>query len=257
MSNIYEALQQAQQERKLMETPPSSVTKANDLPLAPVSSQEATFSGDVGCTIEKEMIGLYQSIEGILPDCQAKALQFIGSQTGEGVSTIAREFAITAAKRLGKKVLILDAACHNSIQHLYFEISHRYSWKEALSNGDLVESACYHAGVTNLYLSPISAGSTSKQQAYFEQANAELFSELKKEFDLIVVDSAPASVSAASMAMARYVDGVILVIEAERTRWQVASKVRDTIRKSGGKICGVVLNKRRFYIPEKIYKWLC
>ncbi len=256
MSNIYEALQQAQQERKLMETPPSSVAKTNKQPLAPVPCLEATFSGDVGLTIEKEMIGLYHNIEGILPDCPAKALQFIGSQRGEGVSTVAREFAITAAKRLGKKVLILDAACHNPVQHLYFEISHKYSWKEVLSNGDLVESACYHAGVTNLYLAPIFADTAAKQQAYLEQANTELFNELKKEFDLIVVDSAPASVSAESMTMARNVDGLILVIEAERTRWQVAANARDTIQKNGGKVCGVVLNKRRYHIPDKIYKWL-
>lgn len=257
MSNIYEALQQAQQERKLMETPPSSVAMTNEQPFATVSCLEATSSGVVSLTIEKEMIGLYQNIEGILPDCPVKAIQFIGSQTGEGVSTVAREFAITAAKRFGKKVLILDAACHNPIQHRYFEISHQYSWKEALSNGDLVESACYHAGVTNLYLAPISADTTSKQRAYSEPANIELFNNLKREFDLIVVDSAPVSVSTESMAMARNVDGVILVIEAERTRWQVAAKVRDHIQKSGGKICGVVLNKRRFYIPDKIYKWLC
>jgi protein-tyrosine kinase len=36
----------------------------------------------------------------------------------------------------------------------------------------------------------------------------------------------------------------------------VAETVRDKIKRSGGKILGLVLNKRRYYIPEWIYKRL-
>jgi Mrp family chromosome partitioning ATPase len=52
------------------------------------------------------------------------------------------------------------------------------------------------------------------------------------------------------------VDGVVLVVEAEKTRWPVAENVRDKIKGSGGNILGIVLNKRRYYIPEWVYKKL-
>ena len=48
-------------------------------------------------------------------------------------------------------------------------------------------------------------------------------------------------------------DGVVLVLEAEKTRWQVADKARESIENHGGKVLGVVLNKRRYYIPDFIY----
>jgi Mrp family chromosome partitioning ATPase len=52
------------------------------------------------------------------------------------------------------------------------------------------------------------------------------------------------------------VDGVVLVVEAEKTRWPVAETVRDKIKNSGGNILGIVLNKRRYYIPDWIYNKL-
>jgi len=52
------------------------------------------------------------------------------------------------------------------------------------------------------------------------------------------------------------VDGVILVVEAEKTKWRTARHVRAQIERVGGKILGIVFNKRRYYIPQSIYKYL-
>ena len=57
-------------------------------------------------------------------------------------------------------------------------------------------------------------------------------------------------------ALVSQVDGVILVVEAEKTRWQVALSAKEKIIKSGGTILGTVFNKRKYYIPEYIYKYL-
>jgi Mrp family chromosome partitioning ATPase len=46
------------------------------------------------------------------------------------------------------------------------------------------------------------------------------------------------------------------VLEAEKTRWPVAENTKQMIEKNGGKVLGVVLNKRQFYIPDFIYRRL-
>ena len=51
-------------------------------------------------------------------------------------------------------------------------------------------------------------------------------------------------------------DGVVIVIEAGKTREQVAVRAKKELEEAGGKVLGVVLNKRKFYIPEWIYKRL-
>ena len=58
------------------------------------------------------------------------------------------------------------------------------------------------------------------------------------------------------LAVSSQVDGVILVVEAERTRWPVAASVKESIERGGGRLLGVVFNKRRHYIPAFIYRRL-
>ena len=46
------------------------------------------------------------------------------------------------------------------------------------------------------------------------------------------------------------------MVEAERTRRQVVENVKNKIARNGGNIIGVVFNKRKYYIPEFIYRRL-
>jgi Mrp family chromosome partitioning ATPase len=52
------------------------------------------------------------------------------------------------------------------------------------------------------------------------------------------------------------VDGVLLVLEAGKTRRHVAIRAKKELEEAGGKLLGVVLNKRRYHIPERVYKRL-
>jgi Mrp family chromosome partitioning ATPase len=79
---------------------------------------------------------------------------------------------------------------------------------------------------------------------------------LRQRFDLILIDSPPATTSSDGLAISSKVDGIVLVVEAEKTRWPVTENVKERITKSGGNILGIVLNKRKYYIPEFIYKRL-
>jgi Mrp family chromosome partitioning ATPase len=252
MSNIYEALRQAQQEKKT-ETPLIALPEdpAERIPRSAVHiHRETRFN------VETELHDLYQNISGLLPDTSGKIIQFIGSREGEGVSTIVREFAREAAARFNRRVLILDAAHRNPTQHLHFNIKGNFGWRDVLGSGDPLRKACYQAGNDNLFLSPTSPAPTLTPRIHDHAAAVRLFNELKQAFDLIVIDSSPATTSPDSVAMTRFADGVILVLEAEKTRWQVVESVKNRIIKNGGNILGVIFNKRRFYIPESIYSRL-
>jgi protein-tyrosine kinase len=64
------------------------------------------------------------------------------------------------------------------------------------------------------------------------------------------------SASPDGIAIARRVDGVVLVLEAEKTRGPVAENLKERIQKNGGNLLGIIFNKRRHYIPEFLYKRL-
>jgi Mrp family chromosome partitioning ATPase len=70
----------------------------------------------------------------------------------------------------------------------------------------------------------------------------------------VVFDSAPFGAVAESLSLALVTSGVVLVVEAARTARDSASELIDDLRDSGVRMLGAVLNKRKLYVPEWIYR---
>jgi Mrp family chromosome partitioning ATPase len=261
MSNIYEALELAERERATTNGPNLQVVPGTKGAQAGSISNSADKTGNkvmhpVSLDMEEEMVCLDQNIDLLLPDTPKKSILFVGPQGGEGVSTIVREFANMAVSRYEKRALIMDTAHHNPSQHIYYNLKSEFGWKEAMGNGKPAESACHEAGNNRLFLSPISMQPVLPPQIRNHAAAASFLGELKQKFDLLLIDASPVDISPDSISIARHTDGVVLVIEAERTRWQVIEHLRNKVVRNGGKVLGIILNKRKYHIPESIYRRL-
>ena len=79
---------------------------------------------------------------------------------------------------------------------------------------------------------------------------------LLRAADLVILDAPPVLASPVCLGLAPTVDGVILLVEAERTRQAVAEAARDALQACGANLLGVVLNKRRFAVPAALYRRL-
>ena len=185
MSNIYEALEQAQREKS-----------GSELPIPGLLPEKSTCTGENFCNknpfkrkrpeivpdlaMDAEMFSLYQNIEYLLPETPEKTILFMGLQGGEGVSTIVRDFARMAAARLDKSVLIMDAAHHNPSQHLYFDIKGGAGWKDIMGKGEPVDKACHQSGNSKLFLAPISPQHALTPHVYDHPAATGFLEELKK-----------------------------------------------------------------------------
>jgi len=245
MSKIFEALEHSAREKRGW--------KRKSGVIIPVRYPLNTYKLD----IEDEMINLYQSIDSLLSYAPKKVIQFIGSREGEGTSTIVREFARISARKFDKTVFLLDADSQKPSQHISFNIKPEYGLEDILDNNIPLERALYKANETaNLFVGLLSVDSASNAQVFNSARLDYLWEQLRQRFDLILVDSPPATLSPDGSAISQRVDGTVLVLEAEKTRWPVAESVKDKVTNNGGKILGVILNKRQYYIPEFIYKKL-
>ena len=238
MAKIYEALENAQIEQ-LSRLPEISAPRSGVFP-SPLVMEEG--------------IRVYQNLATLLRDATKKVILFIGSREGEGTSTVVREFARVSARKFDKKVLLLDADQYHPSQHLFFDIQPEWGWQEVLRDQQPIDKALYQIGDTRLSISPSSQYSASNPENLNSLLIDIFWKKLRQRFDLILVDSPPATTSPDGLAMCSKVDGIILVVEAEKTRWPVAENTKNRILNSGGKILGIVLNKRRYYIPDWIYK---
>jgi Mrp family chromosome partitioning ATPase len=77
---------------------------------------------------------------------------------------------------------------------------------------------------------------------------------MSKQYDYVVLDGPPIDEAPESIALSSKVDGVILVIDASRTRGKIALRAKKRIEESGGRLLGAVLNRRRYYVPDWLYR---
>lgn len=204
---------------------------------------------------EEEMAGLYYSIGSLLSGVENKMIQFIGSHMGEGTTTLVREFARVCAVTFGRAVLLLDAASSEPPKNLTVT-DQEENLLSFIKNGIPMEKPFGEDSGYRLSVCTTSNLKIALPVLFSSSHIGRFIDNLKQQFDLILVDSSPMSLSPDAVAIASKVDGVILVVEAEKTRWPVVESVKETLIKAGGNILGVILNKQRYYIPSFIYKRL-
>lgn len=248
MSRIYDALERAREEGRTVAEPlsPPSVS----LPVSPEK-------GAADLDMEQEMLTLYHMITATLPQIDHPTILFIGSRSNEGTSTITRELAKVVSLRLDKKVLLIDFDRSRPEHHVYANLKPEAAASEGDGNKeDLVRETLCRVEESSLYVMPLFLRTMATPRTLESAKGSGFWDPIRDQFDLVLVDGPPATTFPDGPGLASQVDGVILVVEAEKTRWQVALSVKEKIVKSGGSLLGVVFNKRRQYIPEFIYRHL-
>jgi len=264
MSKIYDALQIAHGERL------SEAKELND-GLTISSSKELTNESSVPSAPpltgfehfplprfyeEVELLALAQNIAARLPNPDQNVIQFIGSRPGEGTSTLIREFALTAARHSNKPVLLVEADFHKPSQNQAFSIETKPPLEHVLKEGKALDGVISQVEETNLFLASLSS---KVQRSLTERSffgSTDMWKIAREQFSLILIDSSPASVTADSLAICETVNGVVLVVEAEKTRSAVVQNVKKQILMREGNLLGIVFTKRKFHIPKSIYKFL-
>jgi len=80
--------------------------------------------------------------------------------------------------------------------------------------------------------------------------------ELRREFDFAVIHAAPVSDPAGVSVLAHLTDGLVLALDAHRTRRATAQRIRQQLLATNVRLLGVILRDRTFPIPEGLYRRL-
>jgi polysaccharide biosynthesis transport protein len=79
---------------------------------------------------------------------------------------------------------------------------------------------------------------------------------LRSEFAHTIIDCPALEESGDLFSVAPFVDGVIVVVEANRTRREQPNHAEQSIVAAGGKLLGYILNKRTYEVPQWLYRRL-
>ena len=108
----------------------------------------------------------------------------------------------------------------------------------------------------NLWLLRSSDFSLSCAQGYSHSSFRERLSDLRREFDCTVIHAPAIGASTETASLGHWADGVVLVINAQRTRRIAAQHARDVLQAADARLIGVVLSQREFPIPQGLYRRL-
>lgn len=255
MSKIYEALRR--HELNPVSVPvPVQPPEPEEVNVAPPPSSELA---DDLLVSNRDMQTLYRSVEALISEIQGGVtIMFSSAHRGEGKTTVCGGFAATLAQNFGKSVLILDGDRDHALTRR-FGSSHRNATVASLAKSPeaVLQGATRFGARASIAVVPIASlvGLANADSSELDLI-AGVKNELTKTFDYILIDAPSIADVSWSPAIGRIADGVILIIEAERTRWPVAMNAKQEFENSGARVFGVFLNKRRFHIPNRVYRYL-
>jgi capsular exopolysaccharide synthesis family protein len=178
----------------------------------------------------------------------------------EGKSTVAANLAILEAKA-GKRVVLIDANLCHPYLHQFFGLHNTSGLSTFLAQaGASVQPPLQNGPYNNIKILP--AGSLPLQDdsptiqippaGCLPSTAAELLGSprmvdlvalLRRQADVVIIDSAPICPTPDTLLLQRAVDGTVLVMDARRTGMKALGDAVSALQHASGTLLGVVLNK--------------
>jgi succinoglycan biosynthesis transport protein ExoP len=183
------------------------------------------------------------NLQFITDDQPVKSLVMVSPNLGEGKSfTVANLGVIMAQADL--KTIIVDADLRQPTQHHLFQVSAQPGLAELLREPTLeVSKHLRKTRLENLQILTSGAGSLKSTELLGSQRMQQLLDSLTELADVVIIDSPPALALADAAILSNKADGVVLIIEAGRTRRDETLHVIASLQQAKANLLGVVLNR--------------
>lgn len=185
---------------------------------------------------------LRTNIQFSRPDIDIKTVLMTSAGPGEGKTITAANLAITMAQS-GKRTLLLDCDLRRPTAHRTVGVHRDPGLVEILFDKFTFDSSQFATEIDDLYMIP--SGSTVPNPAELMGSNKmkEFLTQLRDEFDYIVVDSPPINAVTDAVLLSRLVDGTLIVVSANETDWHSLDRALETLYGVDAYVIGTILNK--------------
>jgi capsular exopolysaccharide synthesis family protein len=261
MGKISDALEKhgAEREQNRVEIKSDSAITPKASPQPKRTSKRSSKGAVKSYAVKSDLSG-YEDILTRLhtqhPGESIKTIMFTGATHGGGATTTAVNFAKTLVRDHQVKVLLIDANMRTPNLRELFDIKTDEGLTDIVLDNNakpykvinLDPSYLFVLATGGNYVGPVGLFESERFDAFLEN--------VREEFDYVILDSAPLPSFAEARVLCEKVDGVVLVVESGKLRRHVALRAKKELEDAGAQILGVVLNKRKYHIPEWLYKRL-
>jgi len=160
----------------------------------------------------------------------------------EGKTTTAANLAVVMAQA-GKRVVLVDADLRRPAVHKMFDLPNHHGVTDALRKSPAALNGYLHATqVKNLQVLTSGPLPPNPQELLGSQRMQDLLQEIEQVADLVVIDTAAALPVADVNVLAARTDGVLMVVNAGKTRRAALHQAAANLRRVGGNVLGIVFN---------------
>ena len=171
-----------------------------------------------------------------------KSIVITSTIASEGKSTTISNLGVVLAQA-GYKTLILDCDFRKPFLHKIFKLRN-IGLTNCITSGETVEDFIQESNVEkNLFVLTSGVIPPNPSEILGSKEMESLIRALEQRFDYVLIDMPPVMPVTDTLVLAGKVDGVIVVVEAERISPVSAKEMKDRLVKNGANILGVILNK--------------
>ena len=185
---------------------------------------------------------------------QPKVVAFSAVDRQAGCSWVCAKVAELLATLTQNLVCIVDGNFLHPSLHERFGTDASPGLADAMRQAHQIEQFVARTPTNRLWIMP--AGSSQVASTGFVDPSRmrTRLSELREEFDFVLVDAPAMSVSSDAVVLGSLVEGVVLVIASNATRRDAARTAKQVLEDAEIPILGAVLNKRTYPIPAAVYR---
>jgi succinoglycan biosynthesis transport protein ExoP len=178
-------------------------------------------------------------------DHPKKTLVVTSSVPGEGKSTVAINLALAHAQT--RRVLLIDADMRRPSIAKVLGLDNTHPGLSMMALGmEKLENCVYKVEGTTLEV--LTAGSIPPNplELLISEKFRELLAKLGESYDTIIIDSPPVQLVSDAVVLASMATGVVFVLKADATPFQLARRAIRALQRGGASIFGIVLNQADF-----------
>ncbi len=188
---------------------------------------------------------------------EIKTLLVVASTHGEGATTTATLLSVVLAKATRAQVLLIDANLRTpSLAEVFHLLENPRGLTDLLADSTAVDEIVQPTSFLNLSVVTSGRPVASPANLFNEDAIEKVLQTLRSRYEFIIIDGAPVSRYSDSYFLGPNLDGTILVLETEKTPIDSAKRVKQRLERSGAKLIGTVLNKKKNYLPAFLERFV-
>jgi len=262
MGKITEALKKAAQER---------LSRIEKIDKAGEVKYEFVARKTVDSKIDPRIVSFYDSksavaeqyrilrtnIQALSTKKPIKTLTITSSIHGEGKTITAINLAVSMAHDLNKKsILLVDADLRRARISRYLGFNTEAGLADLIADGLSLDQALLNIGIDNLTILPAGKISHNPAELLGSTKLRNLIGFLRTKYDYIIFDTPPIIPVTDAGVLGAQTDGVIMVIQANRTQKGVVKHGEGLLKQAQAKLRGYILTNIQYHIPAYIYRYL-